>query len=310
MFRRLAGGVAPPPSADGPAFGERRRRRGRFLRVASIVALAAAGAAWLAADPGRLEGLRDLASRVTGPSGERAVPAEPLPASGGGPAAHVPPAPPEPAVTSKDPPAAAAGREARIVSASDTVTARVDHDPDTTCAAADEEPVAADPAAPDRRAVPEGTEEAAEPAPPVTTGLLEISVDPEADITIDGRLRTSASRFGPVEIEAGRHELVLRQTGYRDYREDIFISRGELSRRRVELAPLTGSLDFATVPGAGVYINGEYRGRTPLAGPLLLEAGKYIVELRKPGFVTWTGQVDIPPDELLRLGIDLVPSRD
>jgi hypothetical protein len=143
-----------------------------------------------------------------------------------------------------------------------------------------------------------------EPAPAV--GLIDIYVEPEAEVHIDGRWRASTDRFGPLELEVGPHDVTLRQQGYREYTERIVIRKGELSRRRIELQRVTGSLDFKTVAGASVFVNGKFHGTTPLKVPIQLPAGKYLVELKKHGYLTWTGEVDIPSSETLSLKINMI----
>ena len=143
-----------------------------------------------------------------------------------------------------------------------------------------------------------------EPAPAV--GLIDIYVEPEAEIHIDGRWRASTDRFGPVELTAGPHDITLRQRDYREYTERIVIRKGELSRRRVELQRVTGSLDFTTVAGASVFVNGKFHGTTPLKNSIQLPSGKYLVELKKHGYLTWTGEVDIPSSGKLSLKINMI----
>jgi hypothetical protein len=143
-----------------------------------------------------------------------------------------------------------------------------------------------------------------EPAPDV--GLIDIHVEPEADIHIDGRWRGSTNRFGPVELPAGPHDITLSQRDFREYTERIVIRKGELSRRRIELQRILGGLEFATIAGASVFVNGKFSGTTPLPKPLQLPAGKYLVELKKHGYLTWTGEVDIPSSETLSLRINMI----
>ena len=143
-----------------------------------------------------------------------------------------------------------------------------------------------------------------EPAPAV--GLIDIYVEPEAEIHIDGRWRASTDRFGPVELPAGPHDITLRQRDYREYTERIVIRKGELSRRRIELQRVTGSLDFTTVSGASVFVNGKFHGTTPLKNPIQLPSGKYLVDLKKHGYLTWTGEVDIPSSGTLSLKINMI----
>jgi len=158
------------------------------------------------------------------------------------------------------------------------------------------------PAEPEPAPEPE-QEQVVEEEPVPSVGLLDIYVQPEAEIHVDGRWRASADRFGPVELPEGPHDITLRQRDYREYTERIYIRKGELSRRRIELQRVTGRLDFSTAAGASVFVNGKFYGTTPLQSPILLPAGKYLVELKKQGFMNWSGEVDIPADETLSLKI-------
>jgi len=148
-------------------------------------------------------------------------------------------------------------------------------------------------------------EESSRPVP--ANGLIEIRVDPPADIIIDGRTRTFSSSLGPLELPRGAHEVVCRRDGYKEYRETVHIKKGELSRRNIILQRITGRLQFKTINGARVFIDGEFKGTTPLSSPLVVPAGKHEVELKKPGYQTWSSIVYIPENEELTLPISLVP---
>ncbi len=172
-------------------------------------------------------------------------------------------------------------------------------EPDTLVAAA--EPVPEEDSS-DRQ----DEEPVVEEEPALAVGLIDIYVEPEAEIHIDGRWRASTNWFGPVELPAGPHDISLRQHDYIEYTERIVIRKGELTRRRIELQRVTDSLDFTTVAGARVFVNGKFHGTTPLQNPIQLPSGKYLVELKKHGYLTWTGEVDIPSNESLSLKINMI----
>jgi len=144
-------------------------------------------------------------------------------------------------------------------------------------------------------------------SPTVANGLIEITVDPPASIIIDGVERTFSSSLGPLELSRGPHELICKRDGYQEYRETIKIKKGELSRRNITLQKIMGQLVLNTQKGARVFIDGEYRGTTPLHGPIRLPAGKHEVEIKKAGFKTWSSIVFLPESEELVLNIALVP---
>jgi hypothetical protein len=300
-LRRLAAGS---DTVDVPSQGLTNRRRGG--RLAGWLTAMAAGVVIIAAGYGALQRpdiLRDLRIRASAllqrsGSGER----EELLEASGTPdgSMEVMLSPP---VSSPDSGRAETDNLQAQIDTIETLLAAgppagIAPEPDILKAAA--EPIA-------ENAVEEQENIEVPPDDPVpATGLIEIYVQPESEIHIDGRWRASADRFGPAELTTGPHDLTLKQRGFRDYTERIVIRRGELSRRRIELQRITGGLDFKTIAGASVIINGKFHGTTPLQAPILLPAGKYLVELKKHGYLTWTGEVDIPTDETLDLKINMI----
>jgi len=162
------------------------------------------------------------------------------------------------------------------------------------------------PPAPARESTPSPAP-AKEPATaPEANGYIQISVDPPSEILIDGRTRAVGDQLTMHELMAGAHEVACRREGYKDYVETITIRRGELSRRSVVLEPITGGIMIETAAGAQVFVDGAFKGITPLGEPLAIPAGTHEVELRKVGFRPWKSGVYVPPNETLRLNIGLV----
>jgi serine/threonine protein kinase len=144
-----------------------------------------------------------------------------------------------------------------------------------------------------------------QPAPAV--GYLDIIVQPEATIYIDGERRSQGAHIGPVELSAGSHEILCEREGYREYSESISIQKGEMSKRRILLQMVTGSVHFDTEPGVMIYVNGTYKGLTPMGRPLDLPSGSCRIELKKAGYTSWSSEVYIPPNEVVWLSIKLTP---
>ncbi len=158
--------------------------------------------------------------------------------------------------------------------------------------------------------VPAGEPEppAVERAPPApAVGYLDIVVEPEATIYIDGDRHSRGTRLGPVELTVGEHEILCERDGYREYSESITIKKNEMSKRRILLQTVTGSVHFDMQPGVMVYVNGTYKGLTPMGRPLVLPSGPCRIELKKAGYTSWSSEVYIPPDEVVWLNIKLTP---
>lgn len=177
-------------------------------------------------------------------------------------------------------------------------------------------PPAVEPAETEKEVPAEPPARAAEETKPVDEGpteparefgYVDIIVEPEAQILIDGAFRVSGNRFGPVEIEAGVHSITCRQKDFFDYNETITITKGELSRRRVYLVQKKGKLAILTEPGIRVFVDGKFIGITPLASPMDLTTGKHLVDLKKSGFKDWSNEVFIPSEEVVNLRVRLTP---
>lgn len=69
--------------------------------------------------------------------------------------------------------------------------------------------------------------------------------------------------------------------------------------------PFPGTLAIHTWPWADVWIDGRKRGTTPYLKTLELPPGAHRLELRNPGFVTWSGTIEIQPGRTLERRIRL-----
>jgi hypothetical protein len=68
--------------------------------------------------------------------------------------------------------------------------------------------------------------------------------------------------------------------------------------------PPTTGVDFQSSPeSAEVFVNGEFRGSTPVR--LNLAAGTHTIELRLPGFETWTRELVVVAGDETRVAARL-----
>ncbi len=77
-------------------------------------------------------------------------------------------------------------------------------------------------------------------------------------------------------------------------------------KRKPEQKPKRSTLDVKSAPpGAGFYLNGEYKGRTPLKVPL--PYGKYEVRLQHEKYYGWEAQVNLDKPGEIPLHVRLIP---
>ena len=290
-LKRLACGEEDVASSAALPAGRRPRRR-PLLRFAVAAAGVAVAVAVIALNP---HGASNIASafRAIHESHPVPPPREPVAAGQGE-------APPNISMANLEepPPAAAAASDTGLVLEKSTQRLTLPDAEEMRKAEMEKAKLVKEPELPAAKS--------AAPAAPVT-GFIDVAVDPPGEISIDGHQSLSGGHLSMLELPVGTHELVCRSEGRRDYVESVQIKRGELSRRRIALEEITGTVLFETPPGAQVFVDGVFKGTTPFSAPLTLPAGTHRVEIKKAGFNPWTNAVLVPRDETVRLAIGLVP---
>jgi formylglycine-generating enzyme required for sulfatase activity len=129
---------------------------------------------------------------------------------------------------------------------------------------------------------------------PITLGepdahLTLTSVPSGAEVTVGGVHRGRT----PIEIDlpAGiQHELVINSPGYATWSRSVFADSGKGIRLDAKLEAVGARVTIQGEPdGAQLFVDGVDRGRTPQS--LELSAIEHRIEVRKEGWVTYTGTV-------------------
>ncbi len=143
--------------------------------------------------------------------------------------------------------------------------------------------------------------------PPPAVGTLDISSSPSgAKIYLDGSYRGRTPL--QIGVNPGTHDVKLQLPGYQSYQVRVQVRAGQTTRISPRLMPVvtTGTLSVDSSPqGAEVYLNGSYRGRTPLN--LSLNAGSYDLELRLAGYETFRARVQVRSGQTTRVAPRLQP---
>ncbi|AXI24711.1 serine/threonine protein kinase [Methanofervidicoccus sp. A16] len=111
---------------------------------------------------------------------------------------------------------------------------------------------------------------------------LYIRSDPSgAKVYIDGYYKGTTPLT--VEVSPGTHTIKIKKDGYKDYSDTVYVSSGDSKTINAKLTSKKATLYIRSDPsGAKVYINGEYKGKTPLE--LKLDPGFYTVKISKDGY--------------------------
>ena len=128
--------------------------------------------------------------------------------------------------------------------------------------------------------------------PPPTTGSLNVTSDPAgADVKLDGVLK-GTTPLTVTGVSPGSHTLRLEKTGYVAYTAPVSITAGETTYVHAVLDPVpppvvNGTIEVTSSPtGAGVSLDGDYRGTTPLSIPAVTN-GIHTLRLEASGYLPW-----------------------
>lgn len=125
------------------------------------------------------------------------------------------------------------------------------------------------------------------------SGVLFVSTDPAgAEVTVNGIMRGKAP-IKVTDIPRGRSTVTLLIPGYEPEVREVVLNAGDNENLFVSMRPKPGTLWLSSVPeGARFYVNGEVKGRGPLALNSLTP-GNYVVRAELEGHGTLEKKITI-----------------
>ncbi len=142
------------------------------------------------------------------------------------------------------------------------------------------------------------------------TGSIYVTSSPSGAVaTLDGTNQQSTPCAYP-NVATGYHTVQVSLSGYNSYSTRVSVTNGATTNVNAYLTPYqnTGSLKATSSPsGADVYIDGTYRGDTPVTVSNI-PTGNHQVNLRLAGYQSWTGSVSITSGVTTTISPTLVPS--
>ncbi|TNE50304.1 MAG: PEGA domain-containing protein [Deltaproteobacteria bacterium] len=128
---------------------------------------------------------------------------------------------------------------------------------------------------------------------------LQIKSRPEgADVRINGKTigKTPLLR----ELRTGEHLIEVAASGYETYATSMFLKAGDKLKLRAVLPKSLVSFVITSKPkGSKVYIDGSYRGKTPLRGTATV--GKHQVRVSNSGYKEYNTTVNLNPGDRFQL---------
>ena len=122
----------------------------------------------------------------------------------------------------------------------------------------------------------------------LASGTIDLMSEPAgAEVTVNGIVR-GQTPLKVTDVPKGRAVVRFRLEGFEDEVRELAIKAGEVQTLPVALKGLPGTLHLISVPeGARFYVNGEARGKGPLA-IAGLKPGEYLVRAELEGYGTLT----------------------
>jgi hypothetical protein len=123
-----------------------------------------------------------------------------------------------------------------------------------------------------------------------------------------GAQGTSPKQF---KLQRGKYNFILEADGYEPLIREIQVARSQTFTLTLIRKPSPASLKVEAASGSGsadapVKVNGKTVGKVPLT--LTLQAGRYLIEVVKDGYQTWSEWVDVTAAEKRTLSVNLVRS--
>ncbi|HVP94594.1 MAG TPA: PEGA domain-containing protein [Methanoregulaceae archaeon] len=150
------------------------------------------------------------------------------------------------------------------------------------------------------------------------SGDLRVASTPEgAAVYVNNDYRGTTPVIGSLDISnlnPGVSAIALKKAGFEDYTTQVIITAGTTTQINAALkatqAPGVATVQIVSSPGgADVYINNQYVGITPILFQNV-KTGSYTVEIRLPGYTSYTttGQANAGQDISLNVALTPAPA--
>ncbi|MFW6006268.1 MAG: PEGA domain-containing protein [Candidatus Bipolaricaulota bacterium] len=135
------------------------------------------------------------------------------------------------------------------------------------------------------------------------SGLTVDSSPGGAEVYVDGKFVGKTPET--VSVEPGTREVTLKRSNYEHWSTTISVQPYEKKRIEADLRPtaITRLTVKSSPKGADVYVDGKFRGRTPVS--FFTESGDRKVRVSRQGYEVWEEVIEVQPYLNRNLEIDL-----
>jgi hypothetical protein len=161
-----------------------------------------------------------------------------------------------------------------------------------------------------KKALPRSTAETPDiKSPESSSGSLKISIDPpDAPVYLDGEKMSSAEIENGKKMAVGSYTVTARSPGFTPYSKTVQIEPDKtviLSIALKQEIKGNGQLHVFSYPWANLFIDGDLKGTSPTAVPVVLPEGSHKLVLKRDGYKPYSREITVKPGEVVRLQIEL-----
>ncbi len=139
------------------------------------------------------------------------------------------------------------------------------------------------------------------------TGIVVTSSVAGAVTSVNGSAKRKLPL--PVELDPGRHHVVVTADGYAPFEKDIDIIEGQTRAVDAELVALPVALTIVADSGSAVRVNGRAVGKAPFSQPVSLAAGTYNIVVAHRGYQLFRRQLVAGRGESVTLNVKFKTTR-
>jgi serine/threonine-protein kinase len=129
-------------------------------------------------------------------------------------------------------------------------------------------------------------------------GKIFIECSPWADIYIDSQRKETTPLKEYISLSAEKHSITLKHPDYPDYSFITEIYKDQSTYLKFNLNTLFGFLNCKIFPWGEVFVDGEFKGSTPLQNNIPLNPGEHKILIKNPNFDDYDTSIFIKKAEL------------
>lgn len=136
-------------------------------------------------------------------------------------------------------------------------------------------------------------------------GGLFVECYPWADVYVDGEKLETTPMNKPLTLTEGEHTIKLVHPDYPVYTNVIKVNHAQVTNIKVSLESLMGFINCRVNPWGNIYINGDYKGQTPLKQPIKVFPGFVRLTIKNPNYKDLDTSIYVKQGDTLQLKFTL-----